>query len=102
MYGAIGFGCGIIGQGLANLIMISKRLYLFHEFCSRTFRLQRWLLLFLFLCDPYPFLLAYIRSIKKSEDEVPVPPLLKSAALWGTSRLFILFQFYLIDFPWVM
>ncbi|XP_023527108.1 protein RETICULATA, chloroplastic-like [Cucurbita pepo subsp. pepo] len=47
MYGAIGFGCGIIGQGLANLIMISKR------------------------------------SIKKSEDEVPVPPLLKSAALWG-------------------
>lgn len=23
------------------------------------------------------------RSIKKSEDDVPVPPLIKSAALWG-------------------
>ncbi|KAK1270345.1 hypothetical protein QJS04_geneDACA007709 [Acorus gramineus] len=23
------------------------------------------------------------RSIKKSEDDIPVPPLLKSAALWG-------------------
>ncbi|CAL5192224.1 unnamed protein product [Lathyrus oleraceus] len=47
MYGAVGFGCGIIGQGIANAIMTAKR------------------------------------SIKKSEDDVPVPPLLKSAALWG-------------------
>ncbi|XP_058739684.1 protein RETICULATA, chloroplastic-like [Vicia villosa] len=47
MYGAVGFGCGIIGQGIANMIMTAKR------------------------------------SIKTSEDDVPVPPLLKSAALWG-------------------
>ncbi|KAL4606622.1 hypothetical protein ACB092_09G116600 [Castanea dentata] len=47
LYGIVGFGCGIIGQGIANLIMTAKR------------------------------------SIKKSEDDIPVPPLLKSAALWG-------------------
>ncbi|KAL2502962.1 protein RETICULATA [Forsythia ovata] len=47
LYGLIGFGCGIIGQGIANLIMTAKR------------------------------------SIKKSEDDIPVPPLVKSAALWG-------------------
>ncbi|KAI4354572.1 hypothetical protein L6164_003422 [Bauhinia variegata] len=47
MYGAVGFGCGIIGQGIANLIMTAKR------------------------------------SIRKSEDDIPVPPLVKSAALWG-------------------
>lgn len=47
MYGIVGFGCGIVGQGIANLIMTAKR------------------------------------SIKKSEDDIPVPPLVKSAALWG-------------------
>ncbi|XP_073145723.1 protein RETICULATA, chloroplastic-like [Henckelia pumila] len=47
MYGFVGFGCGIIGQGIANLIMTAKR------------------------------------SIRKSDDDIPVPPLLKSAALWG-------------------
>ncbi|XP_027352196.1 protein RETICULATA, chloroplastic [Abrus precatorius] len=47
MYGAVGFACGIIGQGIANLIMTAKR------------------------------------SIKKSEEDIPVPPLVKSAALWG-------------------
>ncbi len=47
MYGAVGFGCGIIGQGIANLIMTTKR------------------------------------SISKSEEDIPVPPLVKSAALWG-------------------
>lgn len=47
LYGIVGFGCGIIGQGIANLIMTAKR------------------------------------SIKKSEEDIPVPPLLKSAALWG-------------------
>ncbi|KAL3531767.1 hypothetical protein ACH5RR_005288 [Cinchona calisaya] len=47
MYGLVGFGCGIIGQGIANMIMNAKR------------------------------------SVKKSEDDIPVPPLLKSAALWG-------------------
>lgn len=47
LYGAVGFGCGIIGQGIANLIMTAKR------------------------------------SIKKSEEDIPVPPLIKSAALWG-------------------
>ncbi|KAI3474414.1 hypothetical protein Pfo_029275 [Paulownia fortunei] len=46
LYGMVGFGCGIIGQGIANLIMTAKR------------------------------------SIKKSEDDIPVPPLVKSAALW--------------------
>lgn len=25
MYGAVGFGCGIIGQGIANMIMTAKR-----------------------------------------------------------------------------
>ncbi|CAH8366963.1 unnamed protein product [Eruca vesicaria subsp. sativa] len=47
MYGAVGFGCGIVGQGIANLIMTAKR------------------------------------SINKSEEDIPVPPLIKSAALWG-------------------
>eukprot|EP00250_Pteridium_aquilinum_P018625 c24146_g1_i1 orf=482-1852(-) len=46
-YGAVGFGCGIIGQGIANSIMLLKR------------------------------------KMKKSDSHVPVPPLLKSAALWG-------------------
>ncbi|KAK6120323.1 hypothetical protein DH2020_046014 [Rehmannia glutinosa] len=47
LYGLVGFGCGIVGQGIANLIMTAKR------------------------------------TIKKSEDDIPVPPLIKSAALWG-------------------
>ncbi|KAF8690533.1 hypothetical protein HU200_040895 [Digitaria exilis] len=47
LYGCVGFGCGIVGQGIANLIMTAKR------------------------------------SVKKSEDDVPVPPLLKTSALWG-------------------
>ncbi|KAL6574677.1 hypothetical protein OROMI_011962 [Orobanche minor] len=47
LYGLVGFGCGIFGQGIANLIMTAKR------------------------------------SIKKSKDDIPVPPLIKSAALWG-------------------
>ncbi|CAN1275499.1 Protein RETICULATA, chloroplastic [Linum perenne] len=47
LYGGVGFSCGIVGQGIANLIMTAKR------------------------------------SIKKSEEDVPVPPLIKSAALWG-------------------
>ncbi|XP_031104048.1 protein RETICULATA, chloroplastic [Ipomoea triloba] len=47
LYGFVGFGCGIIGQGIANLIMTAKR------------------------------------NVKKSEHDIPVPPLIKSAALWG-------------------
>ncbi|KAK1312048.1 hypothetical protein QJS10_CPA07g00104 [Acorus calamus] len=47
LYAAVGFACGIIGQGIANAIMTAKR------------------------------------SIKQSEDDIPVPPLVKSAALWG-------------------
>lgn len=47
LYGTVGFVCGIVGQGIANLIMTAKR------------------------------------SVNKSEHDVPVPPLVKSAALWG-------------------
>ncbi|KAJ4841405.1 retention in endoplasmic reticulum protein 1 [Turnera subulata] len=47
LYGSVGFACGIIGQGIANLIMTAKR------------------------------------RVKKSEEDIPVPPLFKSAALWG-------------------
>ncbi|GFP95381.1 hypothetical protein PHJA_001682400, partial [Phtheirospermum japonicum] len=47
LYGSVGFGCGLIGQGIANMIMTAKR------------------------------------SIKKFEEDIPVPPLVKSAALWG-------------------
>ncbi|KAL2511152.1 reticulata-related 1 [Abeliophyllum distichum] len=47
LYGSVGFGCGLIGQGIANMIMTAKR------------------------------------SIKKSEEDIPVPPLVKSAVLWG-------------------
>ncbi|KAH7428497.1 hypothetical protein KP509_09G004500 [Ceratopteris richardii] len=46
-YGAVGFGCGVIGQGIANMIMLLKR------------------------------------KLKKSDTDVPVPPLFKSALLWG-------------------
>ncbi|KAG2304053.1 hypothetical protein Bca52824_032704 [Brassica carinata] len=51
LYGSVGFGCGLIGQGIANLIMTAKR------------------------------------SIKKSEEDVPVPLLFESAALWVKSYL---------------
>ncbi|OMO90276.1 hypothetical protein COLO4_19273 [Corchorus olitorius] len=47
LYGSVGFGCGLIGQGIANLVMTAKR------------------------------------NIRKSEEDIPVPPLLQSAALWG-------------------
>uniref|UniRef100_A0A0E0Q619 Uncharacterized protein n=1 Tax=Oryza rufipogon TaxID=4529 RepID=A0A0E0Q619_ORYRU len=47
LYGTVGFFCGLVGQGIANLIMTAKR------------------------------------SVKKSDDDVPVPPLLKTSALWG-------------------
>ncbi|KAI5325736.1 hypothetical protein L3X38_034810 [Prunus dulcis] len=52
LYGTVGFGCGIIGQGIANLIMTAKR------------------------------------SVKKSEEDIPVPPLIKSAVLWGVFLAF--------------
>ncbi|KAL2897925.1 Protein RETICULATA-RELATED 1 chloroplastic [Bienertia sinuspersici] len=52
LYGAVGFGCGIVGQGIANTIMTAKR------------------------------------SVTKSDDDVPVPPLVKSAALWGVFLAF--------------
>lgn len=47
LYASVGFGCGIIGQGIANLVMTAKR------------------------------------NIKKSDEDVPVPHLVKSAVLWG-------------------
>ncbi|XP_009337392.2 protein RETICULATA-RELATED 1, chloroplastic [Pyrus x bretschneideri] len=47
LYGSVGFVCGLIGQGIANMIMNAKR------------------------------------SVNKSEGDIPVPPLVKSAALWG-------------------
>ncbi|KAF3780286.1 RETICULATA-RELATED 1 protein [Nymphaea thermarum] len=47
MYASVGFACGIIGQGIANMVMTAKR------------------------------------QIKSSEHDIPVPPLVKSAALWG-------------------
>lgn len=47
LYGSVGFGCGLIGQGIANMIMNAKR------------------------------------NMKKSDEDIPVPPLVKSAALWG-------------------
>ncbi|KAJ6830828.1 protein RETICULATA, chloroplastic-like [Iris pallida] len=47
LYGTVGFMCGLVGQGIANLIMTAKR------------------------------------TVKKSEEDIPVPPLIKSAALWG-------------------
>ncbi|KAF8397386.1 hypothetical protein HHK36_016299 [Tetracentron sinense] len=49
LYASVGFACGLIGQGIANLIMTAKR------------------------------------SIKKSEEDIPVPPLVKSAVLWAQS-----------------
>ncbi|TVU39920.1 hypothetical protein EJB05_13364 [Eragrostis curvula] len=47
LYGAVGFFCGLVGQGIANLIMTAKR------------------------------------SVKKSEHDVPVPPLIKTSVVWG-------------------
>ncbi|GAB4833869.1 hypothetical protein Ancab_032117 [Ancistrocladus abbreviatus] len=54
LYGSVGFACGLIGQGIANLIMTMKR------------------------------------SIRKSEEDIPVPPLVKSAALWEMKRIWVL------------
>ncbi|KAM0948332.1 hypothetical protein DsansV1_C07g0077201 [Dioscorea sansibarensis] len=47
LYGSVGFACGLVGQGIANMIMTAKR------------------------------------TVRKSEEDIPVPPLVKSAALWG-------------------
>ncbi|URE38043.1 hypothetical protein MUK42_18127 [Musa troglodytarum] len=47
LYGSVGFVCGLVGQGIANLIMTAKR------------------------------------SVRKSDEDIPVPPLVKSAVLWG-------------------
>ncbi|KAL4577021.1 hypothetical protein LXL04_013122 [Taraxacum kok-saghyz] len=48
LYGSVGFGCGIIGQGIANMIMNAKR------------------------------------KMHTSDEKLPpVPPLVKSAVLWG-------------------
>ncbi|KAK8543412.1 hypothetical protein V6N13_136076 [Hibiscus sabdariffa] len=47
LYGSVGFGCGLVGQGIANLVMTARR------------------------------------SIRKSDEDIPVPPLLPTAALWG-------------------
>lgn len=47
LYGSVGFGCGLIGQGIANTIMNAKR------------------------------------RMHASEENVRVPPLVKSAVLWG-------------------
>ncbi|KAA3485821.1 protein RETICULATA-RELATED 1, chloroplastic-like [Gossypium australe] len=48
LYGSVGFGCGLVGQGIANLVMTTKR-----------------------------------RIRKSDEDNIPVPPLLRTASLWG-------------------
>lgn len=40
MYGAVGFGCGIIGQGIANLIMTAKRYGFLSRVCFITFPIQ--------------------------------------------------------------
>ncbi|XP_078446684.1 protein RETICULATA, chloroplastic-like [Wolffia australiana] len=47
LYASVGFFCGLVGQGIANMIMTAKR------------------------------------SVKKTEHDVPIPPLIKTAALWG-------------------
>ncbi|KAK8319697.1 hypothetical protein V6Z11_A13G259300 [Gossypium hirsutum] len=47
LYGSVGFGCGLVGQGIANLVMTTKR------------------------------------RIRKSDEDIPVPPLLRTASLWG-------------------
>ena len=35
-------------------------------------------------CEEWSYAVVEDRSVKTSEDDVPVPPLIKSAALWGT------------------
>jgi hypothetical protein len=50
-YGAAGFGCGVVGQGIASSIMTLKR--------------------------------KYKKAERSHEEEVAVPPIFKSAALWG-------------------
>lgn len=49
-YGVTGFGCGVVGQGIASSIMSLKRKY---------------------------------KKSDSHEEEVAVPPIFKSAALWG-------------------
>ncbi|CAE6115279.1 unnamed protein product [Arabidopsis arenosa] len=67
LYGSVGFCCGLIGQGIANLIMTAKRYSFTTDF------------ILLLANDEMNFL----RSVKKSEEDVPIPPLFESAALWG-------------------
>lgn len=42
-----------------------------------------------------PFLVSDYRRIRKSEDDIPVPPLVKSAVLWGM-------PYFIIDFQWIV
>ena len=37
LYGSVGFGCGIIGQGIANMIMNAKRYGYQDDFCLYNF-----------------------------------------------------------------
>ena len=41
LYGIVGFGCGIIGQGIANLIMTAKRYTSFFFLISNKILLKR-------------------------------------------------------------
>ncbi|KAL2336539.1 hypothetical protein Fmac_010985 [Flemingia macrophylla] len=82
MYGAVGFACGIIGQGIANLIMTAKRNSGGLRRLAGVVRLQ--LRIFTRVENRRIKGLGEVPlNIKKSEEDIPVPPLVKSAALWG-------------------
>lgn len=73
LYGSVGFGCGLIGQGIANLIMTAKRYsFYLHDF-SRSISLlflNEWALwcyeyilesFFLYIMYPWVWLLNHLR-----------------------------------------
>jgi hypothetical protein len=44
LYGSVGFGCGLIGQGIANLIMTAKRYsFYLHDFSLILFHCCSWM-----------------------------------------------------------
>lgn len=57
-----------------------------HNFRLRSYQFYI-IFVFLYMNCSSSFSVFDFRRVKKSEDDIPVPPLLKSAALWGMPEL---------------
>jgi hypothetical protein len=53
-----------------------------------------------FFCTDSADAYSLYRSVKKSDEDIPVPPLIKSAALWGTVLISPLLSLRCIFIDW--